>query len=61
MQVPWLRQGLEAHSLMLVWQLGPKVVGLEITLGLDISQQRHALSVHERWTSKVVMRGRRGL
>lgn len=23
MQVPWLRQGLEAHSLMLVWQFGP--------------------------------------
>ena len=23
MQVPWLRQGLDAHSLMLVWQFGP--------------------------------------
>lgn len=23
MQVPWFRHGLEAHSLMLVWQFGP--------------------------------------
>lgn len=23
MHVPWLRQGLEAHSLILVWQFGP--------------------------------------
>lgn len=48
MQVPWLRQGLEAHSLMLVWQLGPKVAGLESTLRLGVGwggeKKRHAHS-----------------
>lgn len=38
MQVPWLRQGLDAHSLMLVWQLGPTASGLENMLGLDIKK-----------------------
>lgn len=30
MQVPWFRQGLEAHSLMLVWQLGPVGIGARV-------------------------------
>lgn len=43
MHFPWLRQGLEAHSLMLVWQFGPA--------GATQDTLRRDLGWRERWTA----------